>query len=71
MNISDLLAKIEALTKELSSVKQELKRVKSELKSVRQQNTGLREQLAKHQNPKNSCNSSMPPSKDNNRPKPN
>ena len=53
----------EALTKELSSVKQELKRVKSELKSIRQQNTGLREQLAKHQNPKNSRNSSIPPSK--------
>ena len=71
MNINYLYAKIEALTKELSSVKQELKRVKSELKSVRQQNTGLREQLAKHQNPKNSRNSSIPPSKDNNRPKPN
>ena len=48
-----------------------MKRVKSELKSIRQQNTGLREQLAKHQNPKNSRNSSIPPSKDNNRPKPN
>ncbi len=67
MNIGYLYDKIEALTKELSSVKQELK---TESKIVERQNGRLKEQLAKHQTPRNGRNSSMPPSKDGDHPKP-
>ena len=40
-----------------------------EVKKLRKENVGLKERLAKYENPKNSRNSSIPPSKDENRPK--
>ncbi len=49
-----LLNRLEALEKEVSFLKKE--------------NTFLKERLAKYENPKNSHNSSIPPSKDENRP---
>ncbi len=64
MNFKDLLVQFEQLKKELQLVNQELE-------SVKKDNTFLRERLAFYENPKNSCNSSIPPSKDENRPKPN
>lgn len=45
--------------------------IRKELSELRQQNCELRERLAGYQNPKNSRNSSVPPSKDENRPKKN
>ena len=71
MDTSNLYIEIERLTDELSSVKQELKKVTTTLKNVEKENNLLREQLAKYQTPKHSGNSSMPPSKDENRAKPN
>ena len=40
-----------------------------EVKELRKENDALKEKLAKYENPKNSRNSSIPPSKDENRPK--
>lgn len=43
--------------------------LQAELKKLRKENVALKEKLAKYENPKNSRNSSIPPSKDENRPK--
>lgn len=56
--------KIELLIKRLEFLE---KRVEA----LEKENAFLRERLAKYENPKNSRNSSVPPSKDENRPKPN
>lgn len=55
MNIEVLIRRLEALEKKVDALEKE--------------NIFLRERLAKYENPKNSRNSSMPPSKDENRPK--
>jgi transposase len=52
--IKDLLAQVELLTRQVSALLKE--------------NAELRERLARYENPKNSRNSSVPPSKDENRP---
>ena len=57
MNIEALLIRFEAFEKEVKTLKKEV--------------AFLRERLAKYENPKNSRNSSIPPSKDENRPKKN
>ena len=44
-------------------------RLEVEVKKLRAENIVLKERLAKYENPKNSRNSSIPPSKDENRPK--
>lgn len=49
----------------------DLREANRELQELRKQNFELRERLAGYQNPKNSRNSSVPPSKDENRPKKN
>jgi transposase len=46
----------------------ELEYFESEVKILRRENIVLKEKLAKYENPKNSNNSSVPPSKDENRP---
>jgi len=43
--------------------------LQKEVKKLRKENVVLKEKLAKYENPKNSRNSSIPPSKDENRPK--
>jgi len=57
VNIEALLIRLEALEKKVEALEKE--------------NTFLKERLAKYENPKNSRNSSIPPSKDENRPKKN
>ncbi len=56
--------KIERLSKKVK----ELEYFEGEVKALRRENIGLKEKLAKYENPKNSNNSSVPPSKDENRP---
>jgi len=48
-----------------------LKSLEKEVVSLKKENAFLKERLAKYENPKNSRNSSIPPSKDENRPKAN
>lgn len=55
---------IEALIKRLEALERKVKTLEKE-------NAFLKERLAKYENPKNSRNSSLPPSKDENRPKKN
>ena len=57
MKIAVLIRRLEALEKKVESLEKE--------------NAFLKERLAKYENPKNSRNSSIPPSKDENRPKAN
>lgn len=57
MKIAVLIRRLEALEKKVESLEKE--------------NAFLKERLAKYENPKNSRNSSLPPSKDENRPKAN
>lgn len=57
VNIELLIRRLESLEKKVEALEKE--------------NAFLRERLAKYENPKNSRNSSMPPSKDENRPKTN
>lgn len=45
--------------------------LEKEVDFLRKENADLRERLSRYENPKNSRNSSIPPSKDENRPKPN
>lgn len=56
--------KIELLIKRLESLEKKVETLEKE-------NSFLKERLAKYENPKNSLNSSIPPSKDENRSKPN
>ncbi len=55
---------IETLMVRLDTLEKEVSRLRAE-------NSELRERLAKYENPKNSRNSSIPPSKDENRPRKN
>lgn len=48
---------------------QRLNALEEKVASLEKENAFLRERLAKYENPKNSRNSSIPPSKDENRPK--
>ena len=48
-----------------------LEALEKKVEALEKENAFLRERLAKYENPKNSRNSSMPPSKDENRPKAN
>lgn len=61
--ISELFLKIDALTKRVGH----LENVEKENVILRKENAVLREKLFKYDNPKNSRNSSVPPSKDENR----
>lgn len=62
--IEQLFAKIKALEERMLV----LENVDKENVMLRKENTVLREKLSKYENPKNSRNSSIPPSKDENRP---
>ncbi len=60
LSYRELLNKVELLSKRVA-----------ELEGLAEENEILRERLAKYENPKNSRNSSIPPSQDENRPKKN
>lgn len=67
----DQSALIEQLFAEIKALKERvlvLENVEKENVKLRKENTILREKLSKYENPKNSRNSSVPPSKDENRP---
>jgi len=63
--IQELIQKIDKLTLRV----QQLERVEKENRVLRKENQYLKERLSKYEHPKNSGNSSIPPSKDENRPK--
>ena len=63
--------KIEEIIRRLKALEKEVVSLEKEVLSLKKENAFLRERLVKYENPKNSRNSSMPPSKDENRPKPN
>jgi len=63
--ILQLIQKVELLTQRV----QQLEVFEQENKKLRQENTVLKHRLSKYEHPKNSNNSSVPPSKDENRPK--
>jgi len=60
--VSILLAKVESLTAQVVGLT-------AQVDILTRENTDLRNRLSKYENPKNSNNSSIPPSKDENRPK--
>jgi len=61
-------SKINALTKKIEDLIALVNELYNEIKGLRKENTILKEKLAKYEHPKNSNNSSLPPSKDENRP---
>lgn len=63
--ILELIAKVESLMKRV----QQLEHFEEEIKKLRIENADLKRRLSKYEHPKNSNNSSVPPSKDENRPK--
>lgn len=71
METAVLLARIETLERQFQGQNEEVSFLKKQNVSLKKENAHLKERLAKLENPKNSRNSSVPPSKDENRPKPN
>lgn len=69
MKIEVLLKRLEALEQRVGELEYQNTLLKSENKYLKEENTFLKERLSNYQNPKNSRNSSIPPSKDENRPK--
>jgi regulator of replication initiation timing len=70
-NIHALFKQIKALESELSSLRKRMSKfetLEKENRVLMKENAFLKEKLAKYENPKNSNNSSIPPSKDENRP---
>ena len=63
--ILELIQKVELLTRRV----QQLEVFEKENQKLRKENTFLKQRLSSHEHPKNSNNSSIPPSKDENRPK--
>lgn len=69
--ISELIEKISGMGKQIKSLEKKVDRLEElELANskLKKENDKLKDQLAKYENPKNSRNSSVPPSKDENRP---
>ena len=70
-NIEALIRQFRTLSSEVERLKakvKELKYFEKEIELLRRENKDLKEKLAKYENPKNSSNSSVPPSRDENRP---
>jgi transposase len=63
--ILELIQKVDLLTQRV----QQLEVFEKENKKLRKENTVLKQRLSKYEHPKNSDNSSIPPSQDENRPK--
>ena len=68
LSINRLLARVDALTQKVYSLEKRVEVVEKENVHLKKENSVLKEKLAKYENPKNSRNSSLPPSKDENRP---
>ena len=68
MDQSQLIEQLFAEIKQLKERLAHLENVENENLKLRLENTVLRQKLSKYENPKNSRNSSVPPSKDENRP---
>ena len=69
-NIGALIRQLQTLSSEVERLKarvKELEYFEKENKLLRRENKDLKEKLAKYETPKNSNNSSMPPSRDENR----
>ena len=69
--IGVLIRQLQTLSSEVDRLKarvKELENFEKENNLLRRENKDLKEKLAKYENPKNSSNSSIPPSKDENRP---
>ena len=71
MKIKYLIAENKQLRQALARSEQVNSSLREQVTNLEKQVTLLQEQLAKFQTPKHSGNSSLPPSKDENRPKPN
>ena len=71
MKDSYLLDKLEAINRKFSVLEKENTTLKKDNTYLKKENAHLKELLSKYQNPKNSSNSSVPPSKDENRLNPN
>ncbi len=59
---------IASLSKKIDDLIELVNHLYEEIKGLKKENTQLKEKLAKYEHPKNSNNSSVPPSKDENRP---
>ena len=68
-NIQELYNCISVLQDEIKNLRSELGALRSENKHLKTEVSSLKRKLEKHETPKNSNNSSIPPSKDENRPK--
>ncbi|GAI13682.1 unnamed protein product [marine sediment metagenome] len=66
--VSQLQKRVELLEKEFLQLKKENIELSKKNIKLNKENIELKERLAKYENPKNSRNSSVPPSKDENRP---
>jgi transposase len=60
---------IASLTKKIDDLVKLVNELYKEIKGLRKENEKLKKELAKYEHPKNSNNSSLPPSKDENRPR--
>lgn len=69
--ISELIMRLDRLEGRVLELERENISLRKENISLKRENEGLRERLARYGSPKNSGNSSIPPSKDENRPKKN
>jgi len=67
-SINTLLARVDRLTQKVCTLDKRVELVEKENDRLKKENVVLKEKLAKYENPKNSRNSSLPPSKDQNRP---
>ena len=68
LSIEKLQQIIWALSTELESLRKKVHQYEGRIEAIEKENLMLREKLTRYENPKNSNNSSVPPSKDENRP---
>ncbi len=64
---STVLKDIEALFQKVEDLTNHVGQLENEIKDLKRENEILKEKLSKYENPRNSNNSSIPPSKDENR----
>ncbi len=67
-SINAFLARVDSLTQKVCTLDKRVELVEKENDRLKKENVVLKEKLDKYENPKNSRNSSLPPSKDENRP---
>lgn len=68
-SVRDLLAKVESLNAQVNDLTEQVHVLVKKNTALIKENTDLRIRISKYEHPKNSNNSSVPPSKDENRPK--